>query len=515
MKATEINHVKYYIYARKSTESDERQVQSIPDQKDWADSVVSEKRLAIKGRFEESMSARRAGRPIFTEMIEMINSGKANAIIAYDPSRLARNASDGAQIIELLDSGKLIHIIFATYAFENTSIGKFMLGFFFAQSKLYTDNLSEVVIRGLSSRANKGIYPGKAKLGYLNHPRTREIIPDPDRFHLIKKSYEIYATDRYSLSAMVKEISKIGLANHSGKPLFKSQVANLLTNPFYYGGFIWSKELFNGNHKPAVSKELWDKVQKIYKDRCRPKSKWKEEKVFTGLLRCGECGASITAERHTKHMKNGNTHSWLYYRCTKKRKAVCSQPYLREEALIEQIRQQVTKIALPDDFAIPMLNQIEIWEIEAVSRVSEQSLTLKKEAKEIGVKLRRLNGLYVDGEVDREEYTSRKKNLVNEEISLEKRIKAIASDGAMYWLEPLKEFVNRLWERNLREAVGDPLKLRDFVAEGGSNLLIESQKVLWNWNSPYEILASRGVCSDWLTVVTKLRTYFEDSIDTL
>ena len=156
------------------------------------------------------------------------------------------------------------------------------------------------------------------------------------------------------------------------------------------------------------------------------------------------------------------------------------------------------KISLPDDFAIPMLNQIEKWEIEAVSRVSEQSLTLKKEVKNIGAKLRRLNGLYVDGEVDREEYTSRKKNLVNEEISLEKRIKAIASDGAMYWLEPLKEFVNRLWERNLREAVGDPLELRDLIAEGGSNLMIKSQKVLWNWNSPYEILASRGVCPSWL-----------------
>ena len=498
MKVTETNNIKYFIYARKSTESDERQVQSIPDQKDWADSVVSEKLLIVKDRFEESMSARKTGRPVFNEMVEMINSGKANALIAYDPSRLARNASDGAQIIELLDAGKLKHIIFATYAFENTSIGKFMLGFFFAQSKLYTDNLSEVVIRGLASRANKGFYPGRAKLGYLNHPKTKDIVPDPDRFHLIKKAFEIYATDRYGLNTMVEEIAKIGLTELSGKKISKSQVAKFLTDPFYYGAFIWSKELFKGNHRPAVSKKLWDEVQRIYTDRSRPKSKWKEEKAFTGLFRCGECGASITAERHTKHQKNGNINTWLYYRCTKKRKSTCSQPYLREESLIEQLRKGVLKIALSDEMAIPMLNQVEKWEIEAVSRVSGQSLTLKKEAVEIGAKLRRLNGLYVDGEVDREEYTSRKKSLVNEEISLEKRIKAIASDGAMYWLEPLKEFVNRLWERYLREAVGDPLKLRDFVAEGGSNLKIKSQKVLWNWNSPYEILASRGVCSSWL-----------------
>jgi hypothetical protein len=440
----------------------------------------------------------------------MINSGKANAIIAYDPSRLARNVSDAAQIIELLDSGILKHIIFATYAFENTSMGKFMLGFFFTQSKLYTDNLSEVVIRGLFSRARKGIYPGRAKTGYINHPKTSEIIPDPDRFHLIKKAYEIYATDRYSLSDMVDEFARIGLTNPDGKSLYKSQVVKILTDPFYYGAFSWSNEIFKGNHKPAVTKKLWDKVQTIYKDRGRPKSSWKEEKVFTGLFRCGECGASITAERHSKTMKSGKVHSWLYYRCTKKKKA-CSQPYLRDESLLKQIQDGVMKIALPDEMAIPMLNQIEQWEIEEASRVSEQSLGFKRQLKEIGAKLRRLNGLHVDGEIDREEYSSRKKSLINEEVSLGKRIKAIAGNGAMYWLEPIKEFVNSVWERNLREAVGDPLKLRDFVAEGGSNHIIESQNVLWNWNSPYEILASRGVYPNWLTTQDEFRTWLKSA----
>jgi DNA invertase Pin-like site-specific DNA recombinase len=443
----------------------------------------------------------------------MINSGKANAIIAYDPSRLARNAHDAAQILEMLDSGKLKDLIFANFMFQNNSYGKFMLGFAFAQSKLYTDSLSEVVLRGMASSANKGKYPGKAKTGYLNHPKTHDIFPDPDRFHLVKKVYEIYATDRYSLSAMVDEIEKIGLTNHTGNPIRKSQVTNLLTDPFYYGAFIWSKELYKGNHKPAVSKNLWDKVQAMYKKRSRPISKWREEKVFTGLFRCGECGASITAERHTKTMKSSKTHSWLYYRCTKKKKSPCSQPYLREELLLEQLQESVMSIALPDEMVIPMLNQIEEWEIEEASRVSEQSIDLKREAKEVGAKLRRLNELYVDGELNREEHTSRKKVLVNEEISLEKRIKAIASKGGKFWLEPMKEFVNSLWERNLREAVGDPLKLRDIVVEGGSNHLIESQKVLWNWNSPYEILASRGVCSSWLTVVSALRTHFESNME--
>src|SRR5690606_30753325 len=143
--------------------------------------------------------ARKTGRPVFNKVLDLIESGKANALIAWAPDRLARNAMDGARIIELIDNGKLRHLIFATYEFENSSMGKFMLGFFFAQSKLYTDSLREVVLRGMQSKADKGIYPGWAKYGYTNHPRTKEILPDPNLLRLIRMAYEYYVTGKYSL----------------------------------------------------------------------------------------------------------------------------------------------------------------------------------------------------------------------------------------------------------------------------------------------------------------------------
>jgi len=155
------------------------------------------------------------------------------------------------------------------------------------------------------------------------------------------------------------------------------------------------------------------------------------------------------------------------------------------------------KIALPDEMALKMLGQLERWEIDEASRTSEQRIALREESVEIEAKLRRLNGLVVDGEIDREEYSSRKAKLVNEKIVVEAKMKALAHDGVMFWLEPLRELINTVSERNLKTVGGDFLKLRDLIAEGGSNLLINSQKVLWNWNSPYEILASRGGRSDW------------------
>ena len=507
--------LRYFTYFRKSTESDERQVQSIPDQKAWAEKFIDEKGLLVKHSFQESMSARKTGRPVFNDMLTRIEAGEADALIVYDPSRLARNAIDGARIIELVDDGKLRHLIFATYAFENTSIGKFMLGFFFAQSKLYTDNLSEVIMRGMRSRASKGIYPSKAKIGYFNHPRTKEILPDPKLFPIIKKAFNLYVTNRYTLGELAKELHCIGLTTRSGGCLSKHGIDDILTDPFYYGAFVWGGELYQGIHKPAVSKKLWDDVQKVHASRSRPQAKWTDKKVFCGLLRCPECGGAITAERKTKTQKNGNVHTWVYYRCTKKKGIPCSQRYLREEDLAEQLRQGALSIALPDDMAIPMLDQIDKWKTEGESRVSEQSVVLKEESIEIEAKLRRLNDLAVDGEIDRDEYTSRKGKFVNEKIVVESRLKLIAHEGAMYWLEPLRNFINAVREWNIPTAGGDLTKLRDFFAEGGSNLRIESRKVLWDWLKPHALLAERGLSSDWWSLLNALRTHFKDSTDAL
>jgi len=307
----------------------------------------------------------------------------------------------------------------------------------------------------------------------------------------------LYLTNRYSLNDLAHEVFKLGLTKRSGKILSRSQMANMLVDPFYYGAFKWGGEFYQGTHKPAISKKLYDNVQRLYSSRSRMVSRWGKDKIFCGLLRCNECGCSITAERHTRQMKNGNVHTWVYYRCTKKKGVPCSQGYVREENLAEQLKQGALSIALPDEMVVKMLGQIEHWEMEEESRVSEHSLDLRKESKEIEVKLSRLNDLLVDGEIDREEYSSRKKNLVHEKISVESQMKAIASEGVMYWLEPLKEFINAVWERNLKTAGDDFKKLRDFFAEGGSNLRIESRKVLLDWNLPHSLLAERVICTEW------------------
>jgi len=125
----------YFIYARKSSESEERQARSVEDQLHILWKLAQQSQLNIIDEFTESQTARKPGRPIFNQMIKRIEKGEADGILAWHPDRLARNAVDGGKILYLLDSGNLNHLAFANFWFENTSQGKYMLYIAFAQSK--------------------------------------------------------------------------------------------------------------------------------------------------------------------------------------------------------------------------------------------------------------------------------------------------------------------------------------------------------------------------------------------
>ena len=194
--------VKYFLYARKSTESEDRQVLSIEAQITELRDFAKKENISIIGEFTESMSAKEPGRPVFNEMLMRIEKGEADGIIAWHPDRLARNSVDGGRLIYLIDTGKIKDLKFPTFRFDNNAYGKFILTIAFGQSKYYTDNLSENIKRGIRQKLRKGIWPQWAPLGYLNDHKTKTIVIDEQKAPLIKKAFELYATGNYSLKTM-------------------------------------------------------------------------------------------------------------------------------------------------------------------------------------------------------------------------------------------------------------------------------------------------------------------------
>jgi site-specific DNA recombinase len=179
------NNIKYCLYARKSSESDERQAMSIGSQLQEMVTLAERENINIVETKEESHSAKASGtRPVFVEMMKEIKKGKFNGILTWAPDRLSRNAGDLGSLVDLMDQGKLLKIQTYSQSFANSPNEKFLLMILCSQAKLENDN------RGLKAKCQMGIRPGMAPIGYLNvmnNNRISEVVPDKERAWVIKE----------------------------------------------------------------------------------------------------------------------------------------------------------------------------------------------------------------------------------------------------------------------------------------------------------------------------------------
>lgn len=314
---------KYFIYCRKSSEDEERQVLSIEAQLTELREFAKQQNLFVEREYYESKTAKEPGREVFNEMLGEIEKGTAQGILAWNPDRLARNSVDGGRVIYLVDTGKITTLKFPTFWFEPTPQGKFMLSVAFGQAKYYTDNLRENILRGIRQKIRRGELSAKAPLGYFNEPRLRTIEPNKKTFHKVKECLGAFATGQFTLTGIQRKMFSVGLVGKTGKPLALASISHILDNPFYYGYFRYRGEVHAGTHKSMISKKLFDKIQEALVANGKPRKKRGPKNFqFLGFATCGECGYAITAERKIK--KSGLIYH--YYHCTfKSRTQKCSQ----------------------------------------------------------------------------------------------------------------------------------------------------------------------------------------------
>src|SRR3989339_1798786 len=239
--------MRYVIYARKSTEDEDRQVLSIEAQIFELREFAAKEKLEIVGpTFVETKTAKEPGRIKFAEMLSMIEKGKADGIISWHPDRLARNSVDGGKIIYFVDCGLIKSLKFPTFWFEPTPQGLFMLNIAFGQSKYFVDNLRENVKRGLRQKIRNGTWPSWAPVGYLNNAKTRGIDVDSEKAPKVKKLFEMYATGAYTLHSLANWCKKNGLVGNLGKEIALSNVQSILQNIFYIELMKYSREIHEG-----------------------------------------------------------------------------------------------------------------------------------------------------------------------------------------------------------------------------------------------------------------------------
>ena len=355
-----------------------------------------------------------------------------------------------------------------------------MLSIAFGQSKYYVDNLSENTRRGLRQKVRRGEMPGRAPLGYINDIRTKTVAVDKRHAPLVVEAFELYARGDKRLQDITDFFATKNIKTSGNLPLKKDQIAKMLTNPFYYGHFRYAGEVYEGKHKAIITKKLFDDVQTVFNRRKHKRTtKTNTPKLLCGLLRCGSCSMMITGENQIKRQKNGNVHYYTYYHCTKKRKntARCPEPHIRQEVLSEQLSDLLNKYALPDSWAVTLNKLLADDEQKAKQSTGVFIATAQERIFTLQDKLQRLLDCYLDQDIERDIYLTKKAELMSEKKTLEEQNRKLTL-AKNAWVEPMRKWTEKANSICKITASDDLLAQKSLCLEiFGSNLILKNKQV--------------------------------------
>lgn len=489
-------NLRYVAYVRKSEERKERQELSHASQI-----------RAIKERFPElnivtwlepeSKSAFKPGRPVFNEMLTMIQAGKADGIVAWHPNRIARNELDSATITYMLRD-KLKDLKFCSYNFDNSAEGIMMLQMVMNQSQYESSKQGRDVKRGMKQKAVGGERPGVVPTGYMKvtlkdeygepirhkDDYARKTESDPERIELVKRMWRMLLSGAYT-AAEIRRIAKDEwgftlrkTAKTGGGPMSSSSIYRMFNNPFYAGYIKHNGELHEGNHEAIITLDEFDYAQKLLGAKGKPR-KGVNDYAYSGMIKCGECACSIVGKTNTKFVKRENRMvTYVHYYCTRKSEIrICNQTkYTRVENIEAEIDRELAKFTiLPEfrDLALKILNRNHALEVADRTAISE-SQTKKRSS--IQAQLDKLVDMRTRDLLDDAEYIEQRNRL---KLELSKADNAIGhtKERSEKWLELTEEVFDFATYARIRFKKGDMKTKRQILATLGENFELKDGKL--------------------------------------
>lgn len=466
-------------YSRKSTESEDRQAFSLDDQHDVNTKVAERYGVKIKKVLQESMSAKKRGRPLFNEMVAGIDDGKYEVIVCWALNRLARNSVDGAMLIELMDNKKLHAILTPGKVYYNSGDDKLLLQIEFGLAKKYSDDLGPSVLRGMHSKLKRGWYPGPAKPGYINRKEKGEIVQVVDelRFPLLRKGVELYLEGK-SVEKVLRVLNEkwgyrtIQTEKTGNKPLSLSSFYRILNDSFYYGKIVWNEEegeLSNEVPRLMTEKEFWEVQQRLgAKGLTRPSKHFGIP--YRGTIRCAVCGSMIITYPKFKKLVNGSSVTYIYAKCSNKKR--CSQKHISLKTIEEQLAEILETVHVSKDFHDWFLKWLKH---DHQVETTETEVLLQRIDAQIEIHHRRRNNLFemrLNGETAEVEYKTKKEEIESEIKKLEGERSGVkyASDD---WIKRAEKRINFAFYASETLENGDSLQKTSLLTNLGSNFLIK------------------------------------------
>lgn len=521
---------KFFIYCRKSTEAEDRQVLSIESQTNEIKRLAEQRGLSIVEILTEARSAKAPGRSVFNKMMQRIYRGEAKGIICWKLDRLARNPIDGGAIIWAIKQHGL-EIVTPTQSFSQSDDNTILMYIEFGMAQKYIDDLSRNVKRGLRTKVEKGWYPGIAPLGYLNNKSKdkgeKNLVTDPERFPLIRRMWDLMLTGLYAPTRILTIANNDWgfrtrqMRKQGGKFLHRSMIYRIFNDPFYYGWFEYPKgsgQWYKGKHEPMVTEEEFNRVQVLLGRRGNPRA-IKHSFPFTGVIRCGECGSMVTAEE--KHqlvcsacrlkfayrqkercprcetpiekMTSPRFLHYTYYHCTKSKNPDCSQGSVEAHKLDKQIAEYLSGIQLSErfkDWAISYLHEMYDHEMKARNGTIEAQQRAYQDC------VKRLDNLVklktspqnTDGSLlSDEEYGKQRFQLIKEKTQL-KELLQDSGDRVEKWVETAEKIFQFASVARERFAKGDLNTKKEILLAIGSNLTLKDKKLFIEAKKPFLVL---------------------------
>ena len=473
------------IYARVSTVEQEKEGFSIPAQLKMLREYASKQGFRVIKEFVESETARRTGRTGFNEMLDYLKTNKeCRSILVEKTDRLTRNFQDYIAL-GITHTDREVHLVREGKVLSRSSSPSdfFMQNIQVSMAAYISHNISAEAKKGMKAKAEAGLYPSVAPLGYKNTANAngvKIIVRDTKTAPLVEMIFNKYSLGGMAIKEIASNLYENGLRTKRGKRLSNSTIHRMLRNPIYRGKFLWKGIEYQGKHEPLVTSALWFSVQDMLGERSVEKPRQTIEFAYTSLMKCGHCGCTITAERKKS--------KYTYYHCTGF-KGKHGEPNMREEKLTEQFSGALKSLFVDNEIADWLLTTLEATTYDKRQTLLEirERMLLRRE------KLRKQSELLYDdrleSRISTSRYDEREAGNRRELELVEEKLDSLDSDTLKDPLEYAKGIIELAQNAHSLFVKAQSVEKKLFLKSILSNCTLRESKISPVFSQPYAILA--------------------------
>lgn len=505
----------HVIYARKSTESEDKQVVSIDSQVQELKLLALRRGLTVAEILTESKSAKAPGRVVFGGLMKRIHRGEIAGVLCWKMDRLARNHFDTGQVLQSLADGKLPIVITSDRTYTADGNDRFMGNFELGMATKYIDDLRQNVKRGNRARFQRGWPNFRPPHGYTEDPKTKTVIKDPERWKLVRRMWDELISGRMRPVQILKAAKDDWgfrtrkTARTGGRPLSASQLYRMFANRFYMGRIhLASGESYPGAHPPMLTLQEFERAQTIIgrPGKARPA---KHEFTYAGMLRCGRCGCILTPEAHVK--PSGNR--YVYYRCHgPSRFQPCRERALPEASLEAKILAELQKLAVDQEAAEWIEDNTKPEVAANANQINSARESLEKSLQAAATESEALLDLRLRGQVDDATYNRKRLEIIDRQTMLRLKLEQPQASGDEL-LSRLQKVLQFSLTAPFVFAKAGPVQRRLIVEATTSNWTVKDRDPLCLAKSPFSILAAATTRPRWWTTCVHLRTWLFETTD--